>query len=81
MPDNQPPDRPDQPAPYAPKGLSPRLAGFLALASGALAGGAVLVFGTDAPWWMAPFVFIVVGVVVLRLLRPIPRITSWLDEA
>lgn len=59
---------------------SPRLARFLALAVGAAAAAAVLVFGANAPWWMAPFAFVVVGVVVLRLLRPQPRAISSLDE-
>ncbi len=71
----------DTPAPAQSTGLSPRLARILALAVGAAAAAAVLVFGAEAPWWMAPFAFVVVGVVVLRLIRPMPRIISSLDEA
>ena len=62
-------------------GLSPRLARLSALAAGGAAGAAVLFFGSGAPWWMAPFTFLVVGVVTLRLLRPTPRVASWADEA
>ncbi len=62
-------------------GLSPRVARLSALAAGGAAGAAVLFFGPGAPWWMAPFTFLVAGVVTLRLLRPIPRVASWADEA
>lgn len=62
-------------------GLSPRVARLSALAVGGAAGAAVLFFGSGAPWWMAPFAFLVVGVVALRLLRPMPRVASWVDEA
>lgn len=62
-------------------GLPARAARFIALAVGGAAAVAVLVFGSGAPWWMAPFVFLVAGVVMLRLLRPSPRIASWADEA
>ncbi|MHA1108888.1 MAG: hypothetical protein ACTSQV_07215 [Alphaproteobacteria bacterium] len=68
------------PAPTASTGLSARLARILALSVGGGAAGAVLVFGAEAPWWMAPFAFVVVGVVVLRLIRPMPRIIGSLDE-
>ncbi len=62
-------------------GLSPRAARSLAIAVGGAAGTAVLVFGPGAPWWMAPFIFVVVGVVMLRLVRPVPRTIGWADEA
>lgn len=62
-------------------GLSPRVARLSALAVGGAAGSAVLFFGSSAPWWMAPFAFLVAGVVALRLLRPMPRVASWADEA
>ena len=61
--------------------LSPRAARLSALAVGGVAGAAVLFFGSGAPWWMAPFAFLVVGVVALRLLRPQPRVVGWADEA
>lgn len=63
------------------RGLPARVARTLAVLTGALAGGAVLLFASDAPWWMAPFAFLVVGAVVLRLLRPMPRQIGWVDEA
>ena len=62
-------------------GVSARTARIAALLSGAGSGLAVLVFGPGAPWWMAPFVFLLAGVVILRLLRPLPRTSSWADEA
>ncbi len=71
----------DTPAPTQSTGLSPRLARIIALSVGAAAAAAVLVFGAESPWWMAPFAFVVVGVVVLRLIRPMPRIIGSLDEA
>jgi hypothetical protein len=61
-------------------GVPARTARIAAVLAGAGAGLAVLVFGPGAPWWMAPFIFLLAGVVILRLLRPLPRAADWTDE-
>jgi membrane protein YdbS with pleckstrin-like domain len=57
-----------------------RFAAAAGLVAGALVALAAWLTMPAAPWWMYPFLFVVVLTVVFRLLRPMKRRPGWEDE-
>jgi membrane protein implicated in regulation of membrane protease activity len=57
-----------------------RYAAFAAFGAAALVTLIASMASPAAPWWMYPFLFCVVAIVVFRLLRPMKRRPGWEDE-
>lgn len=76
---SEPPATEPAPPLPAPRGLRPRLAGSIAAGLGLIAAAATA-FAPRVAWWMPLLVFAVVGVVVWRILRPLPRRIDVVDE-
>ncbi|MPY69065.1 MAG: hypothetical protein GEU92_03150 [Alphaproteobacteria bacterium] len=73
-----PDSAPDEPP--APRIRVRRYAAAIALVAAALVTLIASLVSPAAPWWMYPFLFGVVLIIVFRLLRPVARNPGWEDE-